>query len=338
MAAFDVGIDLGTTKIIIYRSDSGIALNEPSIVAYNTRDNRVVAVGNEAYAMLGKTPKHIVAERPLKDGVISNHKLCELMIKEYIKRVCGNFFIKPRIILCIPSVTTDVERRSVVEAALAAGARKVYLIEEPIAAAIGSGIDILKANGNMIVDIGGGTTDIAVISLSGVVCSKSIKVAGNMIDEEIIKFFANQYKLSIGQRMAENMKIELGCVWNPSETNTAFVKGRNLLTGYPQQIEISEATIYECVLHCVDKIIEAIKLVLEKTPPELIGDIYENGIVLTGGGALIRGLADLIRSHVKIPVHVAENPIEVVSVGTGKAFRYIESFQEGFINADTYSH
>lgn len=336
MASFDIGIDLGTTKIIIYRSDSGIALNEPSIVAYSTKDNSVVAVGHEAYAMLGKTPSHIIAEKPLKDGVISNHKLCELMIKEYIKRVCGSFFIKPRIILCIPSITTDVERRAVVEAALAAGARKVYLIEEPIAAAIGAGVDILKANGNMIVDIGGGTTDVAVISLSGVVCSKSIKVAGNLIDEEIIKFFTSEYKLSIGQRMAENVKKQVGCVWDPDQSKTTSVKGRNLLTGYPQQIEVNETTLYECIYACVDKIIESIKLVLERTPPELIGDIYENGIVLTGGGALIKGLNELVHSHVKIPVHVAADPIEVVSIGTGKAFQYIETFQEGFINADTY--
>ncbi len=338
MAAFDVGIDLGTTKIIIYRSDSGIALNEPSIVAYSMKDNSVVAVGKEAYAMLGKTPRHIVAERPLKDGVISNHKLCELMIKEYIKRVCGNFFIKPRIVLCIPSVTTDVERRAVVEAALAAGARKVYMIEEPIAAAIGAGVDILKPQGHMIVDIGGGTTDIAVISLSSVVCSRSIKTAGNMIDDEIIKFFMNQYQLSIGQRMAENIKKEVGCVFHPDASHVTSVKGRNLLTGYPQQIEINEETLYECILSCVERIVESIKLVLERTPPELIGDIYDNGIILTGGGALIKGLAELISEHVKIPVTVAENPIEVVSIGTGKAFRYIESFHEGFINADTYRH
>lgn len=336
MTSFDIGIDLGTTKIIIYRSDSGIALNEPSIVAYNARDGKVVAVGNEAYAMLGKTPKHIVAERPLKDGVISNHKLCELMIKEYIKRVCSSFFIKPRIILCIPSVTTDVERRAVVEAALAAGARKVYLIEEPIAAAIGAGIDIRQANGNLIVDIGGGTTDVAVISLNGVVCHESIRVAGNLIDEEIIKYFALNHKLSIGQRMAENIKKEVGCVYEPNRENKTYVKGRNLLTGYPQQLEIDETTLYECILACVDKIIVAIRQVLERTPPELIGDIYSNGIVLTGGGALIRGIAPLIRSHIKIPVRVAEEPIEAVSVGTGKAFQYIDLLQDGFINASTY--
>lgn len=338
MASFDIGIDLGTTKIIIYRSDSGIVLNEPSIVACNRKDGSVVAVGKEAYDMLGKTPKHIIAERPLKDGVISNHKLTELMIKEYIKRVCGNFFVKPRIILCIPSITTDVERRAVVEAALAAGARKVYLIEEPIAAAIGAGIDILKANGNMIVDIGGGTTDVAVISLSGIVCSQSIKVAGNLIDEDIIKFFINTNKLSIGQRMAENVKKELGCVFNPTAVNTSYVKGRNLLTGYPQQLEIDETTIYKPILKNAEKIIEIIKIVLERTPPELIGDIYGNGIYLTGGGALIKGLPELIKTHIKIPVHVVENPIEAVSVGTGRAFQYIDSFHEGFINASTYNH
>lgn len=338
MAAFDIGIDLGTTKIIIYRSDSGIALNEPSIVAYNTKDNSVIAVGKEAYNMLGKTPRHIITERPLRDGVISSHKLCEVMIKEYIKRVCGNFFIKPRIVLCIPSITTDVERRAVVEAALAAGARKVYMIEEPIAAAIGAGIDILKPEGHMVVDIGGGTTDVAVISLSSIVCSKSIKTAGNAIDEEIVKFLMNQYKLSIGQRMAENIKKEIGCVYHPDANHTTMVKGRNLLTSYPQQIEISEETLYECILGCAEKIIDTIKLVLERTPPELIGDIYNNGIILTGGGALINGLAELISEAVKIPVKVAENPVEVVSIGTGKAFKYLAHFHDGFIDADIYRH
>ena len=215
MASFDIGIDLGTTKIMICRSDKGVVLNEPSIVAYNKKTEEVVAVGKKAYDMLGKTPEYIVAEKPLKDGVISNHKLTELMIKEFIKQVCGHFVIKPRIVICIPSVTTDVERRAVVETALAAGARKVYLIEEPIAAALGAGIDILEPKGNLLVDIGGGTTDVAVISMNGIVLSQSLKIAGNSFDEEIIRFFLNRYKLSIGQRMAENVKKQVGCVYQP---------------------------------------------------------------------------------------------------------------------------
>lgn len=336
MAAFDVGIDLGTTKIMIYRNDIGIVLNEPSIVAYNQQTKKVVAVGTQAYEMLGKTPSYIVAERPMANGVISDYHLTGLMMKEYLKRVCGNFFIKPRIVICIPSVTTGIERRAVVEAAVKAGARKVYLIEEPIAAAIGAGIDILKADGNMIVDIGGGTTDIAVISLSGIVCSQSIRIAGNYIDEELAKYFASYYKLSIGQRMAETVKKQVGTVFQPDESRTVLAKGRNLLTGYPQQIEVSEADLFPIMRRGAEKIIDAIRSVLEETPPELTGDLCRNGIVLTGGGALIRGLDELIHSVVKIPVRIAENPVEAVSIGTGKAFAYLNSFAEGFIQADPY--
>lgn len=336
MASFDIGIDLGTTKIMICRSDKGIVLNEPSIVAYNKKTEEVVAVGKKAYDMLGKTPEYIVAEKPLKDGVISNHKLTELMIKDFIKQVCGSFVIKPRIVICIPSVTTDVERRAVVETALAAGARKVYLIEEPIAAALGAGIDILEPKGNLLVDIGGGTTDVAVISLNGIVLSQSLKVAGNSFDEEIIRFFLNRYKLSIGQRMAENVKKQIGCVYQPDPQVTCTVKGRNLLTVYPQAIEVDQASLCEVLRPLADKIVEKIKQVLEQTPPELVGDIYTSGIHLTGGGSLIRGLDQLIREEIKIPVEVVEDPIGAVSRGTGLSFKYLDSFQEGFTDADTY--
>lgn len=336
MASFDIGIDLGTTKIMICRSDKGVVLNEPSIVAYNKKTEEVVAVGKKAYDMLGKTPEYIVAEKPLKDGVISNHKLTELMIKEFIKQVCGHFVIKPRIVICIPSVTTDVERRAVVETALAAGARKVYLIEEPIAAALGAGIDILEPKGNLLVDIGGGTTDVAVISLNGIVLSQSLKIAGNSFDEEIIRFFLNRYKLSIGQRMAENVKKQIGCVYQPDPSVTCTVKGRNLLTVYPQAIQVDQASLCEVLRPLADKIVEKIKQVLEQTPPELVGDIYTSGIHMTGGGSLIKGLSDLIRDEIKIPVEVVEDPIGAVSRGTGLSFKYLDSFQEGFTDADTY--
>ncbi len=332
MAAYDIGIDLGTTKIIIYRSDKGIVLKEPAIVAYNKKTDEVVAVGEQAYKMLGKTPEYIVAEKPLKDGVISNHKLTEVMIKEFIKRVCGNFFIKPRIILCVPSITTDVERRAVLDTAMSAGARRVDLIDEPLAAALGAGIDIFKPNGNMIIDIGGGTTDVAVISLNGIVTSGSVKIAGNAFDEEIIKFFMNKYKLAIGQRMAEHIKMEIGCVFNPSDECKTIVKGRNLLNSYPQQMEVSQTDIYEVLLGLAEKIIDKIREVMEITPPELMGDIYDNGIKLTGGGAQLKGLAELISENVQIPVEVVENPVEAVSIGTGKAFKYIDSFNSGFTN------
>lgn len=336
MGALDIGIDLGTTKIIIYKSGVGEVLREPSIVAINTKDESVLAVGKEALDMLGRTPGYIQAEFPLRDGVISDYRMTEILLKDCIKRACDSFLVKHRVIICVPSSITDIEKRAVVETVVNAGGRKVYLIDEPIAAAIGSGIDISKPNGSMLVDIGGGTSDIAVISLSGVVVSESLRYAGNKIDQEIVKHISTKYKLSIGQKMAEQMKREAGNLFMPSHEIKTQVKGRNLLTSYPQQIEISEVELHDAVMPFGEAIVASCKRVLEKTPPELASDIIENGIVLTGGGALLKGLPELIQKHTGINTFVAQNPIECVSKGTGKAFEFIDMLQTGFSSESTY--
>lgn len=330
MGALDIGIDLGTTKIIIYKADSGILLREPAVVAVNSRDNSVIAIGEEALRMLGRTPGYIRAEYPLQDGVISDHVMTEIMLKEFIRRACSSFLVKHRIIICVPSLITDVERRAVIESVLNAGGRHCYLIEEPIAAAIGAGIDISQANGHMIVDIGGGTTDVAVISLSGIVLSESLKYAGNRIDDNIIKLIATKHKLSIGKKMAEKIKQEIASVWNPSPNNMAEVRGRDLLSGYPQMTQLSALDIHEAIRPFGEELVGTIKRVLDKTPPELVGDIIENGIMLTGGGALLCGLPELISHETGVRTYVAEHPIECVSIGTGRAFDHIGQFESGF--------
>lgn len=336
MGALDIGIDLGTTKIIIYKANEGEVLREPSIVAINTKDDSVLAVGNEALSMLGRTPGYIRAEFPLKDGVISDYRMTEVLLKDCIKRACDSFLVKHRVIICVPSSITDIEKRAVVETVVNAGGRKVFLIDEPIAAAIGANIDITKPNGCMLVDVGGGTSDVAVISLGGVVVSESLRYAGNRIDQEIIKFMTTKYKLSIGQKMAEKMKCEAGNLFNPSRTKMTTVKGRNLLTSYPQQMELSEYEIHEAVAPFGDAIVGCIKRVLEKTPPELSADIIENGILLTGGGSMMNGLPELIEKNTHVETRLAEFPIECVSRGTGKAFAYIDSLQTGFSSESTY--
>lgn len=336
MSALDIGVDLGTTKIIIYKEGEGEILREPSIVAINTKDDKVIAVGDEAYRMLGRTPGYIKAEYPLSDGVISNHVLTEILIKDCLKRACSSFLVKHRVVICIPSATTDVEKRTLTEVVINAGGRKVYLIEEPIAAAIGAGIDITKANGSMIVDIGGGTTDIAVVSLCGIVGSKSIKFAGDRLDNELVKYFALKYKLSIGKKMASQVKVNIGNIFNPSNERTTEIRGRNLLTGLPQKIEVSETDIYDCLVPFGEMMVDNIRWVMERTPPELVSDIYENGIVMTGGGSLLGGLTEYIQDKTKVKTILAENPVECVSIGTGKAFDYIDDFQTGFTSEATY--
>ena len=337
MSSLDIGIDLGTTKIIIYKPEEGEILREPAVVAVNTNDNSLIAIGSEALRMLGRTPGYIKAEYPLRDGVISDHVMTETMLKEFIRRACSSFLVKHRVIICVPSSITDVERRAVVESVINAGGRQVYLIEEPIAAAIGAGIDISKPNGNLIVDIGGGTSDVAVTSLSGVVLSQSIRYAGNKIDDEIIKLMAIKYKLSIGKKMAEQLKKEIGCLYRPSTEITAKVKGRNLLSCYPQMLTLSESDIADAITPFGELIVEGIKQVLDRTPPELTGDIIGNGIVLTGGGALLKGLPELLEAEIGVRVNIAENPVECVSIGTGKAFQYIDILQTGF-SSETNRH
>lgn len=338
MAGIDLGIDLGTTKIIIYRSGKGIVLEEPSVVAYNKRTEQVVAVGHEALRMLGRTPAYILTECPVREGVISNHLFTEYLIKEFVKKVSRSFIIKPRIAICIPSAITRVEARAVVEAAMSAGARKVYLIDEPIAAAIGAGLDVLKPDGQMVVDSGGGTTDIAVISLGGIVVSHSLKIAGNVFDEAIVKYIQNRYKLAIGTTVAETIKKEIGCVFEPNKTITAQVKGRNLLTGYPEQITISQTELFDVLRPYAVEIVLGVRNVLERTPPELTGDIYRNGIVMTGGTSKLNGLDRLVAENTGVSVRLADKPIDCVGIGTGKCFSMIGELKEGFECASTYSH
>lgn len=338
MGAQDIGIDLGTTKIIIFSSVNGEILREPAVVAYDLKDDSIVAFGEEALKMVGKTPNNIIAEYPLRDGVISDYKLTQVLIKECIKKACNSFLVKQRVIACIPSSITDVERRTVVEVIANAGGRKIYLIDEPIAAAIGAGLDITKPEGLMVIDIGGGTSDIAVISMMGIVVSTSLKYAGNRIDDNIVKLIATRYKISIGKRMAETIKKNVANLFNPTSTISVSVKGRDLITGYPRQIEISESEIHECILSFGESLVESIKNVLEDTPPELAGDIYNTGIMITGGGALINGLSQYIKQEINVNTIIAQNPIECVSIGTGRAFKYIEQFESGFSTESTYKY
>ena len=334
--ALDIGIDLGTANIIITIAGRGIALNEPSVVAYDRKKKAVVAVGTAAYKMIGRTPEYIVAVRPLKDGVISDNDMTQAMIKEFINIVNGGFMVKPRIVLCVPSSVTDVERRAVVEAALSAGARKVFLIEEPIAALIGAGIDISRPNGTMVVDIGGGTSDVAIVSFNGIVQSRSVKMAGNKMDAAIIRHITQKYKILIGEKTAEKAKMEIANVFKPTGMKKMIVRGRNLLRGLPESIEISDLDTYEALHENAMEIVEQVKLVLESTPPELVGDILSNGILLTGGGALLGGLSELITDRVGAPCFIAENPIECVARGVDEAFKMSDSLLDGFEQVQFY--
>ncbi len=328
----DVGIDLGTATVIVYIGGQGVVLSEPSVIAVNLKTDSVISVGQEAYDMVGKTPSHIQAIRPLSKGVVCDYKMTEEMVKFFIKKVCRVSLVKPRIALCVPSGITNVESNAVIDVAIASGARKVYLIEEPVAAAIGANIDIEKPNGNMIVDIGGGTTDIAVLSLNGIVNKKSIKVAGDAINDSIIKYIRSSHGVLIGERMADQIKRTVASVcWEDGEDISAPVKGRNLTTGLPCSLEISRSMLYDCVMKEVDQIVTAVKEVIEKTPPELVGDIYTNGITLTGGGSLLHGMDRLLEKQTKIHTALAEDPVNCVAIGTGKSFQYLDKLVDGFV-------
>lgn len=315
----DIGIDLGTATVIAYVKGKGIVLREPSVVAVNNLTNEVLAVGHEARRMLGRTPGNIVATRPLRDGVISDYNVTERMLKYFIHKIGGKFLFAPRIMICIPSQVTEVEKKAVIDAASNAGARKVYLIEEPIAAAIGAGIDISKPSGNMIVDIGGGTTDIAVISLGGSVVSSSIKVAGDKFDEYIVKYIKRKHNVIIGERTAEELKVNVGCVFPKFQDMEMDVRGRDLSTGLPKTITVYSSEMMEALEEPAMKIVEAVHAVLEKTPPELAADISDKGIYMTGGGCLIDGLDSLLQDRIGINVMIAEDAISCVAIGTGKA-------------------
>ena len=321
----DIGIDLGTATVIAYVKGKGIVLREPSVVAVNNVTNDVLAVGGEARRMLGRTPGNIVATRPLKDGVISNYTVTEKMLKYFINKICGKHVFAPRIMICIPSQVTEVEKKAVIDAASQAGARRVYLIEEPIAAAIGAGIDISKPCGNMVIDIGGGTTDIAVISLGGAVVSASIKVAGDKLDEAIIKYVKRKHNVIIGERTAEDLKINIGCVYPKIQDMEMDIRGRDLTTGLQKTLTIYSSEMMEALQEPASLIIDAVHSVLEKTPPELAADISDRGIYMTGGGCLVDGLDKLIQEKTGINVMIAEDAISCVALGTGKALDNLDA-------------
>lgn len=319
MAASDIGIDLGTSSILVYVKGKGIVLKEPSVVAYDKDNNKIRAVGEEARQMIGRTPGNIVAVRPLRQGVISDYEVTEKMLKYFVSKAIGKrAFRKPRISICAPSGITEVEKKAVEEATYQAGAREVSIIEEPIAAAIGAGIDITRPFGNMIVDIGGGTTDVAVISLGGTVVSTSIKVAGDNFDEAIMRYVRKKHNLIVGERTAEDIKIHIGTVHASPQARTMEVKGRDTVTGLPKSISLTSEEIREALKDAAGQIMETIHSILEKTPPELAADVAERGIVLTGGGALLAGLEELIEEETGINTVVAEEPALAVAVGTGQ--------------------
>ncbi|MEG2082333.1 MAG: rod shape-determining protein [Oscillospiraceae bacterium] len=331
MAANDVGIDLGTTKVIIYMEGKGIVLNEPSVVAYDASTHIPIAFGQKAFEMLGKTHKDIIAEYPLKDGVISNYTLTKEMVKYFINKSYDSKVVKPKVSICVPSAVTGIEENAVVDAAVSSGARQVLLIEEPIAAAIGAGLDILKANGNIIVDIGGGTTDIAVISLGGIVCSRSIKMAGNTIDREIVKVLKNKYGFVIGQRTAQILKHEVAdCTPTPETQKKYSVKGINMIKGLPGTLEITTDDLNGVIQPVIGEFLQAIKGVLEVTPPELSGDIYENGVILTGAGSKLKNLDVFLESNLGSKVVVAEDCEYCVAIGTGRSFSLEGKLESGF--------
>lgn len=318
MFAKDIGIDLGTANVLIYIKDQGIVLNEPSIVAIDSDTKKILAVGTQAREMLGRTPGKVQAIRPMKDGVIADFEVTEMMLNSFIRKVNGKSFLsRPRILICCPSNITQVEKNAIKEAAERTGARKVFLEEEPKVAAIGAGLDISKPSGNMVIDIGGGTTDIAILSLGEIVTSDSIKIAGNTFDNDIIKYIKEKYKLLIGDRTAEEIKLEIGSVYAENRNEKMDVKGRDLVTGLPHTITICSEEVEEALRESVYAIIHAAKNVLEQTPPELAADIIDKGIVITGGGALIHGFEELLSHELKVPVFIAETPLTCVVEGTG---------------------
>lgn len=313
----DIGIDLGTASVLVHVKDKGIVLCEPSVVAIDKGTGKLYAVGTEAQKMLGRTPGNITAVRPMREGVISDYSTTEMMLKYFIRKVTKNRLFKPRVMICVPSGVTEVEERAVIDAAMQAGGRQVYLIEEPIAAAIGAGIDISRACGSMVVDIGGGTSDIAVISLGGIVVSTSIKVAGDKFDDAIVRFIRKKFNAVIGDRTAEELKKEIGSVYPQGKETFMEVRGRSLLTGLPQSISVSSEDIRDALDEVAVQIVDAVHSVLERTPPELVGDIAENGIVMTGGGAMIDGLDKLLMEKTGIHVYLADDPLSCVAKGTG---------------------
>jgi rod shape-determining protein MreB len=331
----DLAVDLGTANTVIYVRGLGIVLNEPSVVAVNAADGRPLAVGAEAKRMVGRTPRHIDAVRPLKDGVIANFDICEKMLRYFIGRVHHRRFAKPRMVICVPSGITGVEQRAVLEVAMQAGARKAYIIEEPMAAAMGAGLPIHEPTGNMVVDIGGGTTEVAVISLGGIVTSQSVRIGGDELDDAIITFIKKEHSLALGERTAEEIKIKMGSAWPMEDELTAEIRGRDLVTGLPKTIVASTEEIREAMEEPVSAIVDAIKVTLDKTPPELAADIMEQGIVLTGGGALLNGLDLRLSAETGMPITVARNPLHCVAVGSGLCLEEFEDLKGVLISSSS---
>lgn len=316
--AKDIGVDLGTANVLIHMRGKGIVLNEPSVVAIDKKSNKVLAVGEEAWKMVGRTPGNIVAIRPLKDGVIADFDITEAMLSHFLDKLkVKGFFSKPRILICCPTNITSVEQKAIRQAAEKSGGKKIYLEEEPKVAAIGAGMDIFQPSGNMVIDIGGGTTDVAVLSMGDIVTSKSINIAGDTFDNDIIQYIKNNYKLLIGERTAEEIKVDVSTVFDGSRNEERDIRGRDMVTGLPRTITVTSAEIGKSLAESVGLIVSAAKSVLEKTPPELSADIIDRGIFLTGGGALIHGIDQLLADELKVPVFVSDNPLDCVAIGTG---------------------
>jgi rod shape-determining protein MreB len=332
----DMAVDLGTANTLVYVRNRGITLNEPSVVAINVKDGRPLAVGSEAKRMIGRTPSHIQAIRPLKDGVIADFEICEKMLRYFIHRVHQRRFAKPRMVICVPSGITGVEQRAVQEAAESAGARKpAYIIEEPMAAAIGAGLPVHEPTGNMVVDIGGGTTEVAVISLGGIVTSQSIRIGGDELDEAIISFIKKEYSLALGERTAEEIKIALGSACPLSEELHAEIRGRDLITGLPKTIVTTTEEIRRAIDEPMGSILDAVKVTLDKTPPELAADIMEQGIVITGGGAMLHGLDTRLQSETGMPIVVAKDPLNSVAIGSGQCLEEFEALKQVLISSSS---
>ena len=325
----DIGVDLGTANVLVYIKGKGVVLREPSVVAIDRDTNKVLAIGEEARKMLGRTPGNIVAIRPLREGVIADYDTTESMLRHFIEKVAGRSFIfKPRIMVCIPSGVTTVEKRAVLEAAVQAGARKTYLIEEPLAAALGAGLDISEPYGAMVVDIGGGTTDVAVISLGGIVASESLRIGGDKFDDAIVRYVKKEYNMMICERTAEEIKMNIGTAIRGRREGSMEVRGRDLLSGLPKTVRMSAVETGEALNEPVEAIVQCVKAVLETTPPELAADIMDRGIVMTGGGALLYALDELIQKETGIPTYLAEDPLSCVALGTGKALESIGNLED----------
>ncbi len=332
----DIGIDLGTSNIIITTDKKGIIINEPTVIAYNKRTERVVAVGTEAYRMEGRAPEHIAVVHPLQDGVISDDILTQALIREFVSAAAGHTIVKPHVVVCVPSLITEVEKRAILDAASGTGSRKVQLIRKPLAAMLGADIRINRAEGHMVVDIGGGTTDIAVVSMNGIVAARSIKTAGDCMDRSVIRYVQNKNQLLLGKRSAEELKIELCNLYDPADDICRTVKGRSLSRGLPDQCDLSQTELFEALENDITAITDTIRRVLEETPPELVGDIYHNGILFTGGGACLGGLERYFRRTLGVPCKIAKDPLTCVARGTAKAFRHKAVLQDGFERPESY--